>query len=46
MERDKTYDTIQRPCYIFTRTNDMGCGVRIYVDAVTGLIIGGDAFGD
>ena len=37
---------ILRPCYEITRTNSMKCGVTVYVDAATGLIIGGDAFGD
>ena len=27
-------------------TNEMGCGIKIYIDSVSGLIIGGDAFGD
>ncbi len=46
MEYNKTYSEIFRTCYIFTRTNEMKCGVEIYVDATTGLIIGGGAFGD
>lgn len=46
MEYDKKYTHIFRTCYIFTRTNEMGCGVSVYVDATTGLIIGGTAFGD
>ena len=45
-EYDKTYTNIKRKAYIFTRTNDMGNGIRIYIDATTGLIIGGAAFGD
>ena len=45
-EGDKIYKTSVRNCYVVTRENDMGCGVSIYVDATTGLIIGGRAFGD
>ena len=46
LEGDKMYKTSVRKCYVVTRENDMGCGVSIYVDATTGLIIGGEAFGD
>ncbi len=45
-EGDKVYQNIKRKCYVFRRENDMGCGVSIYVDVTTGLIIGGNAFGD
>lgn len=45
-ETDKTYTNIRRKAYVVTKTNNMGNGVRIYVDATTGLIIGGEAFGD
>ncbi len=45
-EYDKTYTNIKRKAYIVTRENDMGNGISIYVDATTGLIIGGRAFGD
>ena len=45
-EYDKTYTNIKRKCYIISRENDMGNGIRIYVDASTGLIIGGTAYGD
>ena len=45
-EYDKTYSNITRKAYIVTRENDMGNGISIYVDATTGLIIGGRAFGD
>lgn len=40
------YDNIKRKCYAIQRENDMGCGVMIYVDVTTGLIIAGRAFGD
>lgn len=43
---DQTYDKIKRNCYAIQRQNDMGCGVTIYVDTTTGLIIAGRAFGD
>ena len=31
---------------VFTRENNMGCGAKVYVDVTTGLIIGGQCFGD
>ena len=43
---DEIYTNIKRKCYIISRENEMGNGVKIYVDATTGLIIGGGAFGD
>ncbi len=46
MQSDKVYTDISRQCYAVTRTNDMRCGITIYVDASSGLIIGGYAFGD
>lgn len=45
-EGDKIYKTSLRNCYVVTRKNEMGCGVSVYVDVTTGLIIGGEAFGD
>lgn len=42
----KIYKNIKRMCYVFIRENDMGCGSKVYVDATTGLIIGGECFGD
>lgn len=45
-QSDKVYKEISRKCYIIQRENDMGNGISIYVDATTGLIIGGKAFGD
>lgn len=44
--RTKIYSNIKRKCYVFTRENDMGCGAKVYVDVTTGLIIGGQCFGD
>ena len=46
LEGDKMFKNILRNCFVVTRENDMGCGVSIYVDVTTGLIIGGAAFGD
>lgn len=43
---DEKYENINRKCYAIQRENEMKCGVTIYVDVTTGLIIGGDAFGD
>ena len=45
-EHDKIYSDIKRLCYVVQRENEMGNGIRIYVDATTGTIIGGAAFGD
>ncbi len=45
-EYDKTYNTYKRKAYVFTKQNDMGNGVSVFVDVYSGLIIGGDAFGD
>lgn len=45
-ESDKIYSNIRRACYVVQRENEMGCGIKIYVDATTGLIIGGNAYGD
>lgn len=45
-QSNKIYKEISRKCYIIQRENDMGNGISIYVDVTTGLIIGGEAFGD
>ena len=45
-EYDNVYTNIKRKSYVVSKENDMGNGVYIYVDATTGLIIGGGAFGD
>ncbi len=45
-QSDKIYKEISRKCYIIQRENDIGNGISIYVDVTTGLIIGGEAFGD
>lgn len=44
-EPDEVYTEIKRKCYIVQREDVMKCGVAIYVDVTTGLIIGGYAFG-
>lgn len=45
-EYSEIYTEIKRQAYVVTRENEMGNGISIYVDATTGLIIGGEAFGD
>lgn len=45
-ETDTVYNTKKINCYVYTRTDSMLNGVSIYIDANTGKIIGGRAFGD
>ena len=45
-QSNKIYKEILRKCYIIQRENDIGNGISIYVDVSTGLIIGGQAYGD
>ena len=45
-ESRKDYTDIVRKSYIITKVNELGNGVSVYVDVTTGLIIGGEAFGD
>ncbi|MBR2247833.1 MAG: hypothetical protein IKN74_01290 [Clostridia bacterium] len=45
-EGDMIYKDLKRNAYVVKRENEMGNGIKVYVDATTGLIIGGDAFGD
>lgn len=45
-EGDQIYNTAKRKVYVFSKYNDMGHGVSIYVDVTTGLIIGARAFSD
>ena len=45
-QSDKIYKEISRKCYVIQRENDIGNGISIYVDVSTGLIIGGQAYGD
>ena len=42
----KMYSNIRRKCYIFSRENEIGNGSLVYIDVTTGLIIGGQCFGD
>ena len=32
--------------FVVTRENEMGNGIKIYIDPTTGLIVGGEAYGD
>lgn len=45
-QSDEIYKEISRKCYVIQRENDIGNGISIYVDVSTGLIIGGQAYGD
>ena len=45
-QSDEIYKEISRKCYLIQRENDIGNGISIYVDVSTGLIIGGQAYGD
>lgn len=45
-ETDKVYNDKKIKCYVYTRKDDMGNGVSVYIDYNTGKIIGGYAFGD
>ena len=46
VEGDKIYTDLKRNAYVVKRENEIGNGLKVYVDATTGLIIGGQAFGD
>lgn len=45
-ETDKVYNDKKITAYVFTRYDDMLNGVSVYIDAYTGKITGGRAFGD
>lgn len=45
-EGDKVYNQKKITCYSISRNDDMGNGVKIYIDKKSGKIIGGEAFGD
>ena len=45
-QSDTNYQELRMKAYVVTRENEMGCGVKIYIDPTTALIVGGDAFGD
>ena len=45
-ESDTIYQELKMKAYVVTRENEMGCGIKIYIDPTTGLIVGGGAYGD
>ena len=45
-ESDTNYPELKMNAYVVTRENEMGCGIIIYIDPTTALIVGGDAYGD
>lgn len=45
-ESDDAYPDLKMEAYVVTRENDMGNGIKIYIDPTTALIVGGEAFGD
>lgn len=40
------YQELKMKAYVVTRENEMGCGIKIYIDPTTALIVGGEAYGD
>lgn len=45
-ESDANYQELKMNAYVVTRENEMGCGIKIYIDPTTALIVGGKAYGD
>ncbi len=45
-ESDTNYQELRMKAYVVTRENEIGCGIKIYIDPTTALIVGGEAFGD
>lgn len=45
-EKQVMYNNLKMNAYVVTRENEMYCGIKIYIDPTTGLIVGGEAFGD
>ena len=45
-EGDTNYPELKMNAYVVSRENEMGCGIKIYIDPSTGLIVGGMAYGD
>lgn len=45
-ETDRVYNDKKIKCYVYTRQDEMGNGVSVYIDIETGKIVGGRAFGD
>lgn len=44
--KQEIYKNIVRKCYVFIREDSLGNGSMVFVDVTTGLIIGGECFGD
>ena len=44
--KHELYNNIVRKCYVFVREDSLGNGAMVFVDVTTGLIIGGECFGD
>lgn len=44
--KQEIYNNIVRKCYVFVREDSLGNGAMVFVDVTTGLIIGGECFGD
>lgn len=44
--KQEIYKNIVRKCYVFIREDSLGKGSMVFVDVTTGLIIGGECFGD
>lgn len=44
--KQEMYNNIVRKCYVFVREDSLENGAMIFVDVTTGLIIGGECFGD
>jgi len=45
-ESDDIYQELKMEAYVVTRENEIGCGIEIYIDPTTALIVGGSAYGD
>ena len=45
-EYNRVYTDVKRECFVVTRKNDLCSSVSIYIDSVTGLIIGGECISD
>lgn len=45
-EYNRVYTDVKRECFVVTRNNDLCSSVSIYIDSITGLIIGGECISD
>lgn len=45
-ESNTIYPELKMNAYVVSRENEMGCGIKIYIDPSAGLIVGGMAYGD